>query len=165
MIPHGRVAALPLWQPWASLIAVGAKSIETRSWRCYPWLVGERIAIHATKTRSELGFVRTEPFHRRLREARVAGDLLLVDGELPLGALIATVRVEGCYEITTENGFELFADDPDEHAFGDYTPGRFAWRLGDLRRLPELVPWTGSQKIFSVPAGVVGCEVAQETLL
>jgi hypothetical protein len=25
--------AITLWQPWASLIAIGAKKYETRSWR------------------------------------------------------------------------------------------------------------------------------------
>lgn len=39
--------AISLWQPWASAIAVGLKTIETRSWpaRC----IGHRIAIHAAK--------------------------------------------------------------------------------------------------------------------
>jgi hypothetical protein len=45
------VKALPLWQPWASLVAlVGAKRVETRHWPAPPRLIGQRIAIHATKT-------------------------------------------------------------------------------------------------------------------
>jgi hypothetical protein len=39
--------ALTLWQPWASLIAAGAKSHEFRSWPAPRWVVGQRIAIHA----------------------------------------------------------------------------------------------------------------------
>ena len=39
--------ALTLHQPWASLIADGRKTIETRSWPPPRTLVGERIAIHA----------------------------------------------------------------------------------------------------------------------
>jgi hypothetical protein len=42
--------AVSLWQPWASLIAVGAKTIETRSWPAPKGLIGQRIAIHAAKT-------------------------------------------------------------------------------------------------------------------
>ena len=42
--------AISLWQPWASLIAIGAKSIETRSWPAPRALIGDRIAIHAAKT-------------------------------------------------------------------------------------------------------------------
>lgn len=40
--------AITLWQPWASLVAEGVKTIETRP-APYPWTraIGERIAIHA----------------------------------------------------------------------------------------------------------------------
>lgn len=37
---------ITLWEPWASLIAVGAKMIETRSWNTN---YRGRIAIHAAK--------------------------------------------------------------------------------------------------------------------
>ena len=39
--------AITLHQPWASLIAEGVKTIETRSWAPPAALWGERIAIHA----------------------------------------------------------------------------------------------------------------------
>lgn len=40
--------AITLWQPWASLMAEGIKTIETRG-RAHPWrsAIGETIAIHA----------------------------------------------------------------------------------------------------------------------
>jgi hypothetical protein len=41
--------AISLWQPWASLIACGAKPYETRSWAPPPDLIGQTIAIHAAK--------------------------------------------------------------------------------------------------------------------
>jgi hypothetical protein len=33
---------------------------------------------------------------------------------------------------------------PSEKAFGDYTPGRYAWLLADVRRLPEPIPARGA---------------------
>lgn len=39
--------ALTVWQPWASLIAIGAKPYEFRTWRPPPAIIGQRIAIHA----------------------------------------------------------------------------------------------------------------------
>lgn len=39
--------ALTIWQPWASLIAAGAKPYEFRNWPAPKSLVGQRIAIHA----------------------------------------------------------------------------------------------------------------------
>ena len=41
--------ALTLHQPWASLIAEGPKTVETRSWSAPAWVIGQRIAIHAGK--------------------------------------------------------------------------------------------------------------------
>ena len=39
--------ATTLWQPWASLIAIGAKYYETRDYPPPAKLLGQRIAIHA----------------------------------------------------------------------------------------------------------------------
>lgn len=39
--------AITLYEPWATLMAIGAKVIETRSWPIPPALIGEPIAIHA----------------------------------------------------------------------------------------------------------------------
>lgn len=41
--------AISLWQPWASLIACGAKPFETRSWAPPRDMIGQPIAIHAAK--------------------------------------------------------------------------------------------------------------------
>jgi hypothetical protein len=150
------VKALPLWQPWASLVAVEAKRVETRHWPCPRSLIGKRIAIHATKTKNELWVCATEPFLTRLRQAHDAGTLVFVEGELPLGAIVATVTVDQCCEMTADSIAALRASDPDEHAFGNYQPGRFAWVLRDVERLAEPVPWKGSQGIFEVPNEALG---------
>ena len=39
--------ALTIWQPWATLIAGGAKPYEFRGWRPPRSIIGQRIAIHA----------------------------------------------------------------------------------------------------------------------
>jgi len=39
--------ALTVWQPWATLVAIGAKPYEFRGWQPPQWLVGQRLAIHA----------------------------------------------------------------------------------------------------------------------
>ena len=55
--------AITLHQPWASLIASGAKRIETRSWKPPDSLIGTEIAIHAGKRKfggdlaCDLGFM------------------------------------------------------------------------------------------------------------
>lgn len=54
--------AISLWQPYASLIALGAKTIETRSWAPPAQYLETRIAIHAAKTPAHLGLCVFEPF-------------------------------------------------------------------------------------------------------
>lgn len=40
---------ITLWQPWATLIPLGLKTIETRSFPAPKSLVGQTIAIHSAK--------------------------------------------------------------------------------------------------------------------
>lgn len=41
------INCITLHQPWASLIVVGAKPFETRSWAPHLSMIGKPIAIHA----------------------------------------------------------------------------------------------------------------------
>lgn len=160
--------ALPLWQPWASLVAAGAKRVETRHWPTPPALIGQRVAIHATKTRDHLHVVATEPFRGRLRDAQLAGELALIDGELPLGAIVATAVIDRCRAITPDGAAKLLASDPDEHAFGNYSlvgGQRYAWVLRHIDALAMPVAFSGARGIFEVPDDLLGHEPAQGALL
>jgi hypothetical protein len=44
-----------------------------------------------------------------------------------------------------------FGYSPHEHAFGDDTPGRWAWLLQDVERLDEPSAFGGSHGSFDVP--------------
>ncbi len=85
--------ALTLWQPWASLIALGVKTIETRSWSTD---YRGPLAIHAAKRRAKFEDMKH----------LVGGQLdawgawfeagLVSDGEtdnMPYGAVIATCEL------------------------------------------------------------------------
>lgn len=133
--------ALPLWQPWASLVAGGAKRIETRHWKAPAWLVGQRIAIHATKRTTELWICELHPFTEYIDDAKA----------LPLGAIVATATLARCAPMTEQGIAKLQAEQPHEHAFGNYAVGRFAWVLHDVERLPEPIPFRGAQGVFDVP--------------
>jgi hypothetical protein len=148
------VKALPLWQPWATLVAVGAKRGETRSWAPPDSLVGQRIAIHACRTTRALELCVVWPFNRYIVDWTT----------LPLGAVVATCVLEKYVQITSANSAALEDSKPEEFAFGDYTPGRFAWILRDVHRLLEPVPYRGSQGIFEIPDELVGHTPAQEAL-
>lgn len=146
--------ALPLWQPWATLVAIGAKRVETRHWKAPAFLVGQRIAIHATKTRREMWICLEEPFARRLGDA-----------DMWFGAVIATAVLDRCTLMTAESVAALQEADPDEFAFGLYEPGRFAWVLRDVESVDPPVPFRGSQGVFEVPDALLGRDAPQGALL
>lgn len=141
--------ALTLTQPWATLVAIGAKRIETRSWKT-PYR-GE-LAIHAAKGLGKLSKWRfismldEEPFKSVLKahfgEYRAPYFPHPMLNNLPGGAIVATCTILDCFAITTS-----FADNAissQERAFGDYTPGRYAWLLANVQKLETPIPAKGA---------------------
>jgi activating signal cointegrator 1 len=133
------VKALTLKQPWASLVALGAKQIETRSWRTsYQGL----LAIHA-------GAEFLEPQRRLSRRAGFAQ--ALGDKELPLGAVIATCTLIGC--VPTEwlpiCILGQATPSPKERLFGDYSSGRWAWLLADVEPLSWPIAAVGKLRLWN----------------
>ena len=86
--------AITLWQPWASLIADGRKTVETRSWAPPKALIGHRIAIHASKRAPIRG--EWSP------QLQALIDLWKRQGEfyMPLGSVIATATLAAAGQIT-----------------------------------------------------------------
>lgn len=142
--------ALTLTQPWATLVAIGAKRIETRSWstKYRGWL-----AIHAAKkipTEYQSLWLR-DPFLSALCGAGVVsvGPATIIGADavsyqlnqdrLPLGCVVAVCKVVRCWKIGKDDGIP----EP-EHSFGDYTPGRYAWLLTNIRMLSEPIPAKGA---------------------
>jgi activating signal cointegrator 1 len=144
------VKALSLMQPWASLVAVGAKRVETRSWTTH---YRGPVAIHASKgwPKAAKDLVWQEPFLQALRDAELirfnifAGYAGEGEGLFPLGAIIATAElVEICSTNDEIEDFLWKHGAPFEYEFGDYNADRYAWALKNVKRLPEPVAARGS---------------------
>src|SRR5574341_78437 len=144
--------ALTLLQPWATLIAICAKEIETRSW--YTKYRG-RIAIHAAKRFPEenqhLCF--RNPFRKYLIDRYSfmrKGEIYLGRHSFPLGCVIAICDLVDCLQISSETqnyfypvpGIGHFSIPPegDEYFFGDYSSGRWAWILNNIEIFPDPIP-------------------------
>lgn len=152
------VRALTLWQPWASLIAIDAKRIETRSWetKYRGWLLIHAASRFQVEERN-LAYNR-EPFRTVLGSAG-----LLPAGErpathvvrMPLGAVVAVARLQDC--IRCDEDPERLAEHGAAHefSFGGYTPGRYAWLLSEVRPLPESIPASGGQRLWRPSAELV----------
>jgi hypothetical protein len=139
----GVVRALTLTQPWATLVILGIKRWETRGWFPSPAARSGRIVIHAAK-----GWKADDrAFARELHDR---GILPVTPEELPLGAGLGTVRLDGLARTPTAL---TFADVTElEQELGDYSPGRYAWQLGDPRPFPEPVPVRGMLGLWEWPA-------------
>ena len=125
--------AITILQPWASLIACGAKRIETRSWS-----TSHRgpLAIHAGRTVPIMDL-----FTPRVEAA-------LWNEDTPFGKVIAIAELVDCVEMTIERIAEwrdMYGDD--EIAFGHFEPGRYAWILANVRRI-EPVLAKGRQRLW-----------------
>ena len=138
--------AITLTQPWATLVAIGAKQIETRGWAT---AYRGPLAIHAGKGLGPVGGLREleelcnrVPFRSVLRQhlkrGPNGGNWLQPD--LPLGKIVATVEL---YDIrpTAEFIGEISVQ---ERAFGDYSAGRYAWLLRNVQMLPAPIECRGA---------------------
>lgn len=113
--------AISLLQPWASLVVMGLKTIETRSWSTA--YRGE-ILIHASTGKSGAGVAGEAPLSRLIPDFK----------GLPFGAIIGqavltdVVRVEHLpLPEARINQLSL-----EQYAFGQ-NAGRFAWMLEEVQ--------------------------------
>lgn len=125
---------LSLTQPWATLVVIGAKHVETRSWETF---YRGPLLIHASK-----GFPR---YAKNLCTWEPAFMDALADAgfdvnSLPLGAIVGKVNMDGCrptHEVAPGLSHREFL-------FGDYDPGRFAWMLASPERFATAIPAKGA---------------------
>ena len=132
--------ALSIIQPWATLIALGEKKIETRS-----WATKHRgpLLIHSSK-RIEKLICDREPFYSTLLSHSIDEF-----AKLPTGMIIAKCNLVDCVGILghrLKNGYILTEN---EFQFGDYTPGRWAWILEDVEILKKPIPSKGQLNLWN----------------
>ena len=147
--------AITLHQPWASLITLGVKTVETRAWPAPARLVGQTVAIHAGKrvvrksgvtVENEMWAHLGEDWHRTI----------------PAGAVLATatlagmVRVEhvnpvtghAVHDLSTEVGCAVGLGGTRTDHWGDFSPGRWLWFLADVEALANPAPAIGHQSFW-----------------
>ena len=146
--------AITTWQPWASLIATENKHYETRGWKTN---YRGPIAIHAAM-REIIQTMRALPVETQKFVFECIYDYYHIrDGaikKMPTGAIVATAEVVDCIKITPEFVATLSQK---EQIFGDYTLGRYAWKLENVKLLPEPIPVKGKQGLWTFEAGCGTC--------
>lgn len=176
---------LSIRQPWASLVAVGAKQIETRSRRCN---YRGPVLIHSSSlfTKDERRIAKAEPFASALFRDQPYLEGMDPTGALPRGQVLAVAELIGCvpteqivtqvqhraakaieFVVSQPAGVGMYdhvvcLPDPDrELAFGNYQTGRFGLVLANVQRLENPVGATGQLGLWHPPTDVLLPVLAQ----
>lgn len=142
--------AITIWQPWATLLPLGIKQFETRSWATS---YRGPIAIHAAAIKVPQVMKKLFPlgewnYHPDYAEKMAFLDAIAkglkgvyTDREImdllngfPTGSVVATARLIGCHKISFPHGFPLPKDStPYSYKQGEryFTPGTVEFALGD----------------------------------
>lgn len=137
--------ALTLWQPWATLLVAGYKRHETRSWR--PAWRERWIAVHAAK--KEPPWVRDAMQAEHPAGWAAAAWRCLQElgveryAELPRGCVLGMADVTGILPAC-----EADPATDDDALLGDWSAGRYAWRVGRVCQFARPVPARGRQRLW-----------------
>lgn len=147
--------ALTLWQPWATLVAMESKRIETRIWST-KWR-GE-IAIHSAAKLPPKWLGRSsqsEQFRdeladlfcvRRDRDDQAGKRVDDILRGLPYGKVVCIVRIVDVLE-TSEVFRETLSHR--ERIFGNYEDGRYAWKFQMVDVIEPPIPAKGFQRLWN----------------
>lgn len=143
-------------QPWATLVALGENTIETRSWSTR---YRGALAIHSAKgfPADARALCDEEPYRRVLARGGYASA-----DELPRGTVIALARLDDVIAFTRTSLRETRARSaqgllPEHEAdFGDFSPGRFGFVLSHVQRLSTPIAAKGMLGLWDVPAALEG---------
>lgn len=154
---------LSILQPWASLVILGHKKIETRSWNTK--YRGE-LLIHASakKIRLQDGMYDLIDYMERI-------GFMANYSELPYGSIIGKVNL---VDVTTTSIINSNTDldiktnwkhlTEQELAFGDYSPNHFGWLLKDNVAFDVPYPAKGQLNLWNHP-GTFKCKGCGHELL
>jgi activating signal cointegrator 1 len=143
--------AISLLQPWAQLVAIGAKRIETRSWNTF---YKGPVLIHAsqkfTKEQDEFSFQLSWQLNdHTIYHCHRAAIIGKVD-------LVGTISFDKYRHDIENHGAVKFANDvfffsEQELAFGDFGPGRYGFLLQNPVLFKEPIPAKGSLGLWEFP--------------
>lgn len=138
--------AITVIQPWATLLATGQKHIETRSWRTN--YRGE-ILIHAGKSAKDLFSEIYADEENYLFFCKAGIGNYKDFYAMPRGVIMGKANLVNCLQIDEVTAALIKEQHPDEYAFGDFTPGRYAWVMTDPVLFENPIPASGKQGLWN----------------
>lgn len=139
--------AITVLQPWATLLVTGKKHIETRSWKTN--YRGE-ILIHTGKKDPLFGFcMMTDNTKKRVLRVLGLPEIFNRFQKFPTGEILGKAILADCVLIDKEIAALIKEQRPDEYAFGDFTPGRYAWVMENPVAFDKPIPARGKQGLWN----------------
>jgi hypothetical protein len=133
------VRGLTIRQPYADLIALGIKTVETRSWA--PAYRGP-LLIHAARKPPSAKSAPYGDLHAIRRALQDAGSDI---GAAPVGAVVAVARLVDVLE-----GPAAVALRPADEPYGSFAAGRYGWILADVCPLADPIECRGALGLWRV---------------
>ncbi|HUU40975.1 MAG TPA: hypothetical protein VMW42_08545 [Desulfatiglandales bacterium] len=137
--------AISLHQPWASCVALGLKTIETRNHDRFRRLQGKRIAIHAAK-KIDINIL-IDCVIKAIGKGK--GEELASSTFADRGKIVCTAKV-----IDTGWASPGISVDFNKRAMCE-TAGKFLLFLDEIEPLKEPIPFRGRQGIFHVSDSLI----------
>lgn len=159
------IKMLTLTEPWASLMALAEKKIETRGWstRYRGW-----IWIHAGKGPGDfnLGEIRqlckSKPYAPLLERHKVTTDF----DQMPTrGHIVGLARLAQVVQFGITRPLDLDKNpiSDQEYALGKPGYGRYGWKFDHIYKLETPIPWTGGRGLVDIKpnAALIGANLIQ----
>lgn len=133
-----RILAISIYQPWASLIALGLKPLENRTWAPGRLSPGDYIAVHAAKHDSIAEWnVAAETLDlAHTLDPRIPATMPFMRATMPLGAILAVATLD---EVRTS-----------QRGIDPWWGGPFGWYLKDVVALPSPVWCPGKRNLWKM---------------
>lgn len=154
-----KMKAISIKQPWASLIVHGIKDIENRSWPCPKKYIGQRVLIHASKTKAKSLFFSLTDEQINVVHEHFKGEIpLLIE---PKGSIIGSVQIVDC----VINHPSIWAEKTEDYTVGmnprlyeDITGRKviYNWVLANPILFKEPIPAKGKLSFWDCPG--IHCE-------
>jgi hypothetical protein len=131
---------ISLLQPWATLVIMGVKTIETRSWQT---AYRGPLLIHASKGKKGSILCSRPPLSQYIEDFH----------RLPFGAIIGSVSLQEIVPVEQLHlsGRQIANLTLEETAFGNEAKGRYAWLLSDPVALQTPIPVKGTLGLWDFP--------------
>jgi hypothetical protein len=140
---------LSIMQPWASLVVMGQKRIETRSWNTK---YRGPLLIHASLKKVKV----FEGLYDLLYQLQAIPGFMENYDKLPYGVIVGKVDLIETICMTTDKvGADAIIDSArwvlteKEYAFGDYREDRYGWLLANAKAFETPIPAKGKLGLWS----------------